>query len=105
MNKSTMLIVVLVSAAGAAGQTNEVYNGSFEVPNSANPAVPDGWGPFNTARYRTIGDGLGEILVRTGNSSIELASGADFVGYTTNVFNPNTLHYYDPPYVYPGGDV
>jgi hypothetical protein len=43
--------------------------------------------------------------VHSGTHSIELASGSDFVGFTTNVFNPNTLHYYDPTYVYPGGPV
>jgi len=102
MNKSTMLIALLVSAAGATAQ-NLVYNPSFEIPNAANPALPEGWGAFNTARYRTVGDGLGPILVRTGNSSIELASGADFVGFTTNVFNPATLVYFDPPYTYHGG--
>jgi hypothetical protein len=82
---------------------NLVHNGGFETPNPANPSLPEGWAAFNTARYRTIGDGLGPILVRTGNASIELASGSDFVGFTTNVFNPATLRYFDPVYVYQGG--
>jgi hypothetical protein len=102
MNKPTMLLTLLVSAAGAAGQ-NLVHNGGFEIPNASNPSLPEGWGAFNTARYRTIGDNMGPILVRTGSSSIELASGSDFVGFTTNVFNPATLRYFDPVYVYQGG--
>src|SRR5687767_511881 len=77
MNKPIMLLTLLVSAAGAAGQ-NLVHNGGFEIPNPSNPSLPEGWGGFNTARYRTIGDNMGPILVRTGISSIELASGSDF---------------------------
>ena len=99
---TSSLCVILVAAAGAAAQPNLAHNGSFETPDMADPTRPEGWRGFNTARYRMIGDGQGPILVRTGTRSIELASGADFVGYTTDVFNPNTLGFYNPPYVYPG---
>jgi hypothetical protein len=103
MNKSASIVSMLVLAAGASAQPNLVHNGSFETPDLLDPSKPEGWGPFNTARYRKIGDGLGPILVRTGERSVELASGADFVGYTTDVFNPSTLGFYNPPYVYQGG--
>jgi hypothetical protein len=104
MNKPTTVLALLACAAGASAQ-NLVYNGGFETPNPLDPTLPDGWGAFNTARYRTIGDPFGPILVHSGNSSVELPSGADFSGYTTNVFNPATLHYFDPSYVYQGGPV
>jgi hypothetical protein len=105
MNTSTTIVAVLVMTAGAAAQPNLVFNGDFETPDSTG-TQPQGWAPFNSARYRTVGDGLGEILVRSGTHSVELASGTfTFVGYTTDVFNPSTLHYYNPPYVYQGGQV
>jgi hypothetical protein len=51
-----------------------------------------------------VGDNQGPLLVHSGTRSIELASGAfSFVGYTTDVFNPATLTYWNPPYVYQGG--
>ena len=81
------------AGAGASAQTNLVHNGGFEIPGS-DPSRPEGWAPFNTARYREIGDGQGEILVHSGTHSVELASGSNFVGYTTDVFNPATLGSY-----------
>src|SRR5262245_47885604 len=103
MYKSPFFVSVLLISAGAAAQPNLVHNGGFETPDLVDPSKPEGWGPFNSARYRKIGDGLGPILVHSGERCIELASGADFVGYTTDVFNPSTLGYYNPPYVYQGG--
>jgi hypothetical protein len=103
MNKSAFVITALIAAAGASAQPNLVFNGDFETPDPVEPQ-PEGWRPFNSARYRMIGDGLGPILVRSGVRSVELASGTSaFVGYTTDVFNPSTLGYYNPPYVYFGG--
>lgn len=92
-------------AASAAAQLNTLHNGSFEVIDPGNPGLPEGWGKFNTARYRRVGDGLGPLLVRTGDASIELPGGVDFAGFTTNVFDPNTFELYDPPYVFGGGKV
>ncbi|GAB5496017.1 MAG: hypothetical protein Phyf2KO_10970 [Phycisphaerales bacterium] len=92
----------LVMTSGAAAQ-NLIHNPSFETVVSSDP---EGWGFFNTARLRSVGDGLNPAaVVRTGSNSIEFPSGADFVGATTNVFNPSTLMFFDPEYVWQGGDV
>jgi hypothetical protein len=105
MKMPALMVAALIAASGASAQPNLVHNSNFETPDLGDPSRPEGWGPFNTARYRAVGDGLGPILVHSGTHSIELRSGADFVGYTTDVFNPSTLTYYNPPYVYQGGPV
>jgi len=105
MNKPALVIALLTFSTGAVAQTNLVHNGGFETPETTDPSRPEGWRGFNSARYRFIGDGLGPILVHSGTHCVELSSGADFVAYTTDVFNPSTLSYYNPPYVYQGGPV
>jgi hypothetical protein len=105
VQRSAFIVAILFATAGAAAQPNLVHNGSFETPDTGEPTRPEGWRGFNSARYRAINDGLGPVLVRTGTRCIELASGADFVAYTTDVFNPSTLSFYNPPYVYQGGPV
>ncbi len=104
MNANRLVIAACCLAlAPTASAQNLVFNGSFETNDGA---TPEGWGFFNTARLRTIGDGLSPAaLVRTGTASIEFPSGTDFSGATTNVFNPNTLAFYDPAYTWQGGDV
>jgi hypothetical protein len=92
-----------ILAGAAAAQDEALYNGDFEIVNPLAPSLPDGWGKFNTATYREIGDGMGDIIVRSGTHSIELPSGTDFSGFTTNVINLDNGNYYDPPYVYQGG--
>jgi hypothetical protein len=101
MNTTAFFAAVALAGAGAAAQ-NLVHNGDFEIPGVG--VQPQGWAAFNSGRYRAVGDGLGPVIVRSGTHSIELASGESaFVGYTTDVFNPSTGGYYNPPYTYPGG--
>ena len=83
MNRGFACVVGLALAtAGAQGQSNQVYNGGFEILDDFT-GEPEGWGLFNTARFREIGDGLGDALVRSGDRSLELPSGADFAGAFT----------------------
>lgn len=96
---SRIAIAAFAAAAPALAQPNILYNGGFETANPANPGQPDGWAPFNTAVYQTSGP------AHTGAASIELASGNNFVAFTTNTFNPTTLQLYDPPIVFRGGAV
>lgn len=98
----TILTVLAAAAATASAQQNLVYDGDFETLDDFT-GEPAGWGLFNSARFRAEDDGLGEFLARSGAHSLELASGADFVGATTNVWNPDELTYYDPKYVWRGG--
>ncbi|MCA9273437.1 MAG: hypothetical protein KDA31_10355 [Phycisphaerales bacterium] len=101
--KALALTACCLTLAPAAVAQNLVFNPSFE---SNDGTLPDGWGKFNTARMRTIGDGLTPATVtHSGSVSIEFPSGTDFSGFTTNVFNPMTLEFFDPPYVWQGGDV
>ena len=104
MNRNTlgMLCVGAMVAATAAAQEELLFNGDFETIDGFS-GEPAGWGLFNTARFREVGDGLGDILVRSETHSLELASGADFVGATTNVWNSDELEYYDPKYIWRGG--
>lgn len=101
--KCLALAACCITIAPAALAQNLVHNPSFETIVGGQP---EGWSFFNTARLRTVGDGLSPAAqVRTGSASIEFPSGTDFSGCTTNVFNPSTLEFFDPPYVWQGGDV
>ncbi len=97
----TSVAIGLLAAAPSLtlAQPNLLYNGGFETANPANPSVPDGWAPFNTALYQPAGP------AHSGLASIELASGNNFVAFTTNTFNPTTLQLYDPKIVFQGGAV
>lgn len=101
---AAIAILAITGQAQAQFAVNEVYNPGFETIDPGNPEVPEGWKKFNVAQYRRIGDGLGPILVRNGEASIELPGQWDFVGFTTNTFDPQG-NLYDPPYVYLGGPV
>lgn len=94
------LLAVGALAGVSSAQQNLVYNGGFEELGSGGVV---GWQLFNTATVREDGDGMGDVLIRSGERSLELRSGADFVGATTNTFNPDTLEFFDPPYVWRGG--
>ena len=103
MHRLSIAILALGAlAATSAAQSNLVYDGDFETIDSFT-GLPEGWGLFNTARFREVDDGLGDILVRSGTWSLELPSGADFSGATTNILNDDTFEYYDPHYVWRGG--
>jgi len=98
--------LALVQPAAANDDAQLLYNASFEDPNPSNMDLPDGWGVFNTARYRYDGDGISPAApYRTGTACIEFPSGTDFSGFTTDVFNPSTLTFFNPDYVWQGGDV
>jgi hypothetical protein len=109
------ILVTGLGASAARAQSTQIYNPSFEEVNPDDPSLPRGWAKFNTARYRRVGDGLtpallpvgtpGALTPHTGEATIELPSGADFSGFTTNAFNPDTLQYYDPGYVWQGGPI
>lgn len=113
--KRTTAVVILAAAASAApatsarAQCNTLDNPSFEVIGSPpSPSGPRGWRSFNAARHRSLDDGLGPAFVRTGTYSIELPSDPTqaFVGYTTDVFNPDTLMYdFNPRFRWGRGDV
>jgi hypothetical protein len=112
MKTHWMVGVLGVAALAAPGlaQIDGLYNGSFEIIGSPPFADgPRGWRGFNFSRLRAMDDGLGEVLIRTGEHSIELASGEgatnDFGGFTTDVFNPSDLTYFNPAIMFPGGDV
>ncbi len=104
MNANRLVLAACCLAlAPMASAQNLVHNPSFETNDGA---TPEGWAFFNTARLRTLGDGLSPAAVtHSGSASIEFPSGTDFSGCTTNVFNPNTLAFYDPAYTWQGGDV
>jgi len=74
-------------AATSSAQVAALVNGSFETPNGANDN-PLGWKDFTNAgeRWRFPGDGLGAFVARTGTNCIELASGNNFGGFTTDKF-------------------
>ncbi len=105
--RSTLAIVgaITVIAAGANAQ-NLIGNPGFE--DAGGPSGAAGWGTFNTARLRTVGDGLlPAALVRTGNASFEIVGdgATDFAGFTTNIFDAVNLQFADPEISSPGGDV
>jgi hypothetical protein len=107
--------VGLFAVTAAMAQTPMVFNPSFEEADPGNPSYPRGWAHFNTAVWRGVGDGLvpalspvgtpNALTPHTGDHTVELPSGTDFSGFSTNAFNPDTLEYYDPSYIYLGGPV
>jgi hypothetical protein len=106
-----LLAVAIVCSASvpALGQMAELYNGGFEITGTPGNSGARGWNKFNFARLRNIDDGLGPVLVHSGTNSIELASGTgptnNFAGFTTDVFDPDTLLFFNPAVSFPGGDV
>src|SRR5690606_24098752 len=67
-----------------------------------------GWASFNSARHRTVGDGLTPAVTpRTGNACIELVGDGqtDFSAFTTDVFDAVNLINYNPELAVPSGDV
>ncbi|MBX3356807.1 MAG: hypothetical protein KF745_00105 [Phycisphaeraceae bacterium] len=98
---NTMLAFTCAAAlvpVAAFAQPNLVFNPSFEEPAAS--AFATGWQTFNAAN-------VSSAAARTGLRSMALPTDIDnaFVGATTNVFNPETLGYYDPAIQFPGGDI
>jgi hypothetical protein len=106
-----MVMVLGVTALGAPAMAqNLIYNPGFEIVGGPpSPDGPRGWRGFNFSRLRSLEDGLGPVLVRSGTNSVELASGEGptntFGGFTTDVFNPDDLTFFNPPIQFPGEDV
>ncbi len=96
--KYALTATALLASLAAPAMAQLPYNGSFE-DYDAFLFQPIGWKDFTNAGelYRRIGDGQGPILVRTGEASIELASGNNFAGFTTDAIDPNTGDYNNPP--------
>ncbi len=76
---------LLAFQSSALAQTTLLYNGSFE-NEDAFFGGPEGWKNFTNPGelWRKVGDGDGPILVRTGDASIELRSGNNFAGWTSD---------------------
>ena len=89
MKLSTSFLAIAASLlafqSSALAQTTRLYNGSFE---NEDPFFggPEGWKNFTNPGelWRKVGDGDGPILVRTGEASIELRSGNNFAGWTSD---------------------
>jgi hypothetical protein len=108
----TRTIVALLVASMAAPAMAQLNNGSFE-EYDAFFFEPDGWKNFTNSGelYRRIDDGQGPILVRTGEASIELASGNNFAGWTsdtlytgTGLINNPTVEFIETGVGLAGGD-
>ncbi|MCC6678866.1 MAG: hypothetical protein IT436_17190 [Phycisphaerales bacterium] len=114
-----LMAAASILAPAALAQTPlPLTNRSFEDIDPFNPVEPTGWHNISNpvgALHRFAGDGLTPAVTpRTGNACIELKAlrpGAPgmggFIGFTTdklNFFLPG-LPYYDPEFVWQGGDV
>lgn len=90
MKIRVLLMAQAVALACAWGTTASatlqvLANASFETPDPTSGANPSGWQVFNQARYRVVGDGLSPTAVaHSGTRAIDLPSGGDFVGYSTD---------------------
>ncbi len=88
-NARTVLTALALAglATTASAQVAALVNGGFETPN-ANNDNPFGWKDFTNAgeRWRFPGDGFGAFTAHTGTNCIELASGNNFEGFTSDQF-------------------
>ncbi|MCC6427450.1 MAG: hypothetical protein IT435_11585 [Phycisphaerales bacterium] len=96
--KNTIAALALLATMAPAALAQLPANGGFEDVDEFFGDVI-GWVNFTNEGelYRRVGDGLGPILVRTGVACIELASGNNFAGFTTDVVNPETGDFNNPP--------
>lgn len=104
--KLSVASLTLAALATPALAQNLIFNPSFEQPGGTSGAL--GWNSFNSARLRTVGDGLTPAVTpRTGNACIELVgNGAtDFSAFTTDVFDAVNADWYNPDLAVPSGDV
>ncbi|MGE3109127.1 MAG: GC-type dockerin domain-anchored protein [Phycisphaerales bacterium] len=111
MSRNLPLVIVaglslLAGASSAMGQYQMLMNTGFEVENPLDPTLPAGWGPFNGAVRRTIGDGLLPALATTheGIAAIQLTprevGPSDFIGFSSDApLDPeNPLSFNNPGY-------
>jgi len=100
---AALACLAMLSGAATADEPNNILtNGSFETPDTLFPFVPLGWTdiPLDAAIWA---DGI----ARTGTRSIglDVPVVGSFLGWTTNIADPNTGDLYDPAYEYGGGDL
>lgn len=85
-------------AAGVAHAQpyQQIINTSFETVSPADSTLPLGWNGFNSARIRTVGDGLLPTLpsAHTGTAAVELTpqpvGPSDFIGLSSDgLLDPN----------------
>jgi hypothetical protein len=104
--------VALLSAAASAQEYPVLENASFEEVNVVDSEYPRGWNRFNSARYRSVGDGLTPPLTaaHSGTACVDetvISVGpSDFVGWSSDalvdpkdVFSRrnNPGYIFDPP--------
>src|SRR5438105_1495738 len=89
-NIAALAVGALLLAGSATAQMAVLQNGGFETVNPVDPSLPLGWGPFNGAQRRTVGDGLTPTLTsaHSGIAAIEMTprqvGPSDFIGMTTD---------------------
>jgi hypothetical protein len=87
----------LLAAAPASAQRDEIHNPGFEIPHEFDGAQrPEGWILFDIpfAERRTLDDGLTPpALARSGEASLALNGGKDFVGASTDTLDENFEYY------------
>jgi hypothetical protein len=89
--------VALLAASGALAQRDEIYNPGFEIEHPLDgPDRPAGWILYDVpfAIRRTVGDGGSpQTLVHSGEASLALNGGKDFVGASTDTLDENFEYY------------
>lgn len=87
----------LLATAPALAQRDEIHNPGFEIEHPFDgPQRPEGWILFDIpfAERRTLDDGLSPpALARTGEASLALNGGKDFVGASTDTLDENFEYY------------
>jgi hypothetical protein len=75
----------MLPLAAQAQPFPQLQNTSFETIDPSDSTYPGGWNRFNNARFREIGDGQMPMAVaRTGTRSIDLPTGTDFNGWSSD---------------------
>jgi hypothetical protein len=116
MSTKSRLAVGMCAAALTAAASAQVYpvleNTSFEEPNVVDPETPRGWNKFNSARYRSVGDGLTPPLAaaHSGTACVDAqvipVGPSDFVGWSSDALvdpedifsrRNNPGYIFDPP--------
>jgi len=89
-NKGLLALGCVVVMSAGTVQAQPLMNGGFETVNAVDPEQPAGWGAFNGARRRVVGDGLLPTLssAHGGVAAIEQTprpvGPSDFLGHTSD---------------------
>jgi hypothetical protein len=87
----------LLAASNALAQRDEIHNPGFEIEHPLDgPQAAEGWILYDIpfAERRTLDDGdTPPALVRTGDASLALNGGKDFVGASTDTLDENFEYY------------